>query len=143
MADAKQNNACCCQYKMKVTDFLCRGVQGKLTDMEKKKALKVTGIVLVVFVSLCLFEYTMKRGGARCGVLPMLAVIVAIGFAGKFCCKVKKALKKKDEEIKDLQNEIKTLNFRIDQQNELFLKEMSRLQKLVNERTGAKSFEKI
>eukprot|EP00331_Platyophrya_macrostoma_P002664 CAMPEP_0176424190 /NCGR_PEP_ID=MMETSP0127-20121128/10701_1 /TAXON_ID=938130 /ORGANISM="Platyophrya macrostoma, Strain WH" /LENGTH=50 /DNA_ID=CAMNT_0017805223 /DNA_START=316 /DNA_END=468 /DNA_ORIENTATION=+ len=49
-----------------------------------------------------------------------------------------KSLKKKEEEIKDLQSEIKTLNFRIDQQNELFLKEIARLQKLVNEKTASK-----
>ena len=134
MSNPESMKSCydCCQ--LKVSDFVCRAYQGKLTVEEKKKALRVIGAVLLIVG--CLFFMGCSKSRS-CKLLPTLACMFAVGLSLKFACRVKKSLKKKDEDIKDLRNEITTLNFRIDQQNELFLKEISRLQKLVNEKVGA------
>lgn len=132
----QQLNSCCCQTKAKAKEFVDRALQRKLTRKEGKQiALAITVLLLAILAlqNRCVWRFVVWHPF----ITIFAAVVVSKAMAGIYRLTVH--LKQRDQTIGDLQAEVKTLNFKIDQQNELFLKEISRLQNYVALKTSAQA----
>ena len=119
------------------SNWLCRVLEGNLTNEERKCLLQVFKWVgITMFLIAGLYSFMNPRYSSKREIVRYLFVITSIGFLISLPFKARSSMKKQSEVINDLKGEIKILNFKIEQQNELFLKEISRLQRLVNERTS-------
>lgn len=123
--------------------FIGRVLDGTLTNEAKKNIFHVLQIIgIILFITAGLYSFWNPRFSKKRETMRYLFAITTILYVVSLPFKIKKYWKKQAEIITDLQSEVKILNFKIDQQNELFLKEISRLQKLVNDRAAPEKAKK-